>query len=128
MIAELAALAALYKPHMTCVLHEGSRRQTFFSDTTPTQDGRLLIQRNYSTGFSEVIAIGYDKNKRRYVRAQVTDDGTVSTGVGNGPMQGVWTWKRYDVPAAGAPTIIQFGIMDGELRYWYEGGVYSVCT
>jgi hypothetical protein len=128
MISELAALAALYKPHMTCVLHEGSRTGKFFSDTTATPDERLLIQRNYSKDFSEVIAIGYDEKRHQYVRAQVADDGSVATGTGNAPVNDVWTWKSVRVGMAGEVRIIHFGIVKGKLRYRYENGAFSVCT
>ena len=128
MIAELAALAALYRSHMTCVSHEGRTTQTFYSDTMPTPDGRLLVQRNYASDFSEVITIAYDARKRRYVRAQAVADGSVATGTANAPVNGVWTWRTASVPpSAGEPRTFHFGIVSGKLRYWYPDGTYSVC-
>lgn len=129
MIAELAALAALYKPHMTCVLHEPKQPESSFSsDTAPTQDGLLLVQHNYFKDFSEVITIAYDAKARRYVRTQLTNDGSIATASATPPVNGVWTWKKIPIPNTGTPELIHFGIVNAKLRYWYAGGMYSICT
>lgn len=129
MIAELAALASLYKPHMTCVLHAPKQADSaFYSDTAPTQDGLLVVQHNYFKGFSEIIAIAFDVKARRYVRTQLTNDGSIGTATATAPINGVWTWKKVQIPNTGSPELIHFGIVNGKLRYWYAGGVYSICT
>jgi len=129
MIAELAALAALYKPHMRCVLHVPKQADSsFFSDTARTQDGLLLVQHNYLEGFSEIITIAYDVKARRYVRTQLTNDASIATATATAPIRGVWTWKKRQVPNTAKEELIHFGIVNGKLRYWYAGGVYSICT
>ena len=128
MIAELAALAAIYKPHMTCVLHQPKQTDsTFFSDIVPTQDGLLLVQHNYFKGFSEIITIAYDVKARRYVRTQLTNDGSAAVATATAPIDGVWTWKKVR-PNSTSVELIHFGTVSGKLRYWYAGGIASICT
>ncbi|HEX3369466.1 MAG TPA: hypothetical protein VHS56_07825 [Candidatus Cybelea sp.] len=129
MAPALAALLTLYKPHMTCVFHATSQAaQSFFSDTAATPDGGLITQRNYATGFSEIIAIAYDEASRQYVRTQLTSDGAIATATASAPEKGVWTWVVQTPHVPGQAKAIHFGTVDGKLRYWYAGGAYTLCT
>jgi len=129
MAPALAALLALYKPHMTCVFHAHNQAdQSFFSDTTATPDGNLITQRNYAKGFSEIIAIAYDEAKRQYVRTQLTSDGAIATAMALAPEKGVWTWVVLTPHVASQAKTIHFGVVSEKLRYWYAGGAYTICS
>jgi hypothetical protein len=128
MVTAIAALAALYKPHMVCRLYVANRTQSFFSDTATTPDGTMITQRNYFNGFSEIISIAYDANNHRYVRTQLSDDGAIATATASAPKNGVWTWTSVAMNAAGKAHRVHFGIVNGKLRYWYENGAYAICT
>lgn len=129
MLTALAALAALYKPHMSCVVrapHQPAYK--FFSDTTPTPDGLLLVQRNYAPGFSEIIVFAFDVKHRRYTRTQLTDDGRYKAATSPGPVNGTWSWTN--IPTSAVPTfpVLHFSRSSGVLRDWYEGtGVAGEC-
>jgi hypothetical protein len=120
MSPELAALAALFKPQMTCVVRQsGKAVDTFSSVNSSTPDGLLLYQRNYEPGFSEIIVYAYDAGNRRYVRTQLENGGAYAVATSPGPVNGIWDWtvhaslKKYPV--------LHWERKDGVSRFWVSG-------
>lgn len=127
MVTELVALAALYAPHQTCVIHAPHQPAAqFISDTTFTPDKRLLVQRNYDTQSSEIIVFAYDSEHRRYVRTRLTSDGEASSATSPGPANGVWTWTDRAKSTNGKVIVRHFSKAGPVLHFW-QGEVTSEC-
>jgi hypothetical protein len=121
MTHELVLLAALFKPHMNCVWREpGKPVYHFSSDNSWTAENLMLYQRNYAPGFDEVIAYAYDRNLRRYVRTQLSNDGYHDAATSKGAVNGTWTF--IDVPERGKKQgAISWKRNRDVSRYWYDG-------
>ena len=117
MTHELALLAALFKPHMQCTWTEpGKAPVRFHSDNMATPSGSLLYQRNYGTGFDEIIVYAYDTAHKRYVRSQLSSDGAEASAQSAGPVNGIW--RLTGLHAKGAISWKRTGDVS---RYWYDG-------
>jgi hypothetical protein len=127
MVAELAALAAFYGPHQTCVIHAPRQPAAqFISDTRFTPDKRLLIQRNYDSNSSEIIVFAYDSKHHRYVRTQLTSDGEASSATSPGPAKGLWTWTDTSKSIHGKAIVRHFS-KAGNMLHYSQGEVTSEC-
>lgn len=119
MTPELAALSALFKPHMACV----ARDAHFSMQNTYSPDGTQLVQRNYAHGFEEFIVYSYDAAHRRYVRTQLVNDGSYTVLSSPGPNRGVWTFTTLATSDKERLTL-RWKNENGTSTYWYEGTPY----
>jgi hypothetical protein len=121
MTHELALLATLFKPHMSCAWRQpGKPAYSFFSDNSVTPGELMLYQRNYASGFEEIIVYAYDSQRHRYVRTQLSNDGYYDAATSPGPVNGTWTFR--DVPQLGKKqSVIWWKRTGGISRYWYDG-------
>lgn len=121
MTHELALLATLFKPQMHCTWKQpGTVAQRFISENRATPGGALLYQRNYGTGFEEIIVYAYDSAHKRYVRTQLSNDGEAAAAASNGPVKEVWRFTPLAVTLGKSPAISWK--RSGEVsRYWYDG-------
>jgi hypothetical protein len=118
---ELVLLAALFKPHMHCTWKEpGKAAEAFLSDNAPTPGGTLLYQRNFFTDFEEIIVYAYDATHHRYIRTQLSNDGSAAAAVSGGPRNGVWRFSALSVAGSKGPAI-SWERSGSVSRYWYDG-------
>ena len=79
----------------------------------------MLYQRNYGSGFEEVIVYAYDRDQHRYVRMQLSDDGHYDAATSPGPANGTWTFT--DIPEQGKKRSVISWKRTGDVsRYWYD--------
>ena len=98
--APLVPLYKLFAPRLSCVWSEpGHKPDRFASTNAISPDGQFIVQRNFESGFSEVIVYSYSQQHHQYVRTQITNAGDYYVATSPGLVNGTWTFTNVPMKA-----------------------------